>query len=96
MRKPCNFHLNTLWIARKRVGLGQKTVAQRLGHKTASTISEYETGRIVPNLRTALKLARIPTRSSGDLNYSLQGMLHARRHTSRFFRCAFVPAPGLT
>ena len=51
--------LNTLWIARKRIGLGQKSVALRLGHKTASTISEYETGRLVPNLRTALKLAAI-------------------------------------
>ena len=59
MRRPNNTHLNTLWIARKRAGLGQKTVARRLGHKTASTISEYETGRIVPNLRTALKLAAI-------------------------------------
>jgi DNA-binding XRE family transcriptional regulator len=58
MRRPSNTHLNTLWIARKRVGLGQKS-AWRLGHKTASTISEYETGHIVPNLRTALELAAI-------------------------------------
>ena len=53
-RHPCQ--LNTLWIARKRAGLGQKTVAHRLGHKTASTISEYETGRLLPGLRTGLKL----------------------------------------
>ena len=54
-----NRQLNMLWIARKRIGLGQKSVALRLGHKTASTISEYETGRLTPNLRTALKLAAI-------------------------------------
>jgi len=59
MRRPSNTHLNTLWIARQRVGLEQKSVALRLGHKTASTVSEYETGRIVPNLHTALKLAAI-------------------------------------
>ena len=58
MRAPTH-HLNTLWIARKRRGLGQKSVARRLGHKTASTISEYETGRLTPNLKTALKLAAI-------------------------------------
>ncbi len=51
--------MNKLWIARKRAGLGQKTVARRLGHKTASTISEYEAGRILPGIRTALKLAAI-------------------------------------
>ena len=59
MRKPCHYHLNTLWIARKKIGLGQKSVARLLGHRTASAISEYETGRLLPNLRTALKLAAI-------------------------------------
>jgi len=34
-------------------------VARLLGHHTTSAISEYETGRLLPNLRTALKLAVI-------------------------------------
>src|SRR2546426_11459271 len=59
MRKPRQPILNGLWIARKKLGLGQKTVARLLGHKTASPISEYETGRLLPSLRTALKLAAI-------------------------------------
>lgn len=39
--------------------LEQKQVAALLGHKTAETISRYERGLKVPNLKTALKLARI-------------------------------------
>ncbi len=76
MRVPNPCHLNTLWIARKRAGLGQKTVARRLGHKTASTISEYETGRLLPGLRTALKLAAIyhtpVTELYADLNHQVE------------------------
>jgi DNA-binding XRE family transcriptional regulator len=59
MERQPNFQLNNLWIARKQAGLGQKSVARRLGHKTASTISEYETGRLLPSLPTALKLAAV-------------------------------------
>jgi transcriptional regulator with XRE-family HTH domain len=59
MRKPCNHYLNKLWIARKKIGLGQKSVARLLGHRTVSAVSEYETGRLLPSLRTALKLAAI-------------------------------------
>jgi transcriptional regulator with XRE-family HTH domain len=39
--------------------LEQKQVATLLGHKTTETISRYERGLKVPNLKTALKLARI-------------------------------------
>jgi len=73
MRKPAHHYLNTLWIARKRSGLGQKTVARLLGHQTVSAISEYETGRILPNLRTALKLAVIYHTSLSELYAPLQG-----------------------
>ena len=50
---------NRLWIARKQAGLGQKVVAKLLGHRSRSVVSEYETGRLLPSLRTALKLAKI-------------------------------------
>ena len=50
---------NRLWIARKKAGLGQKTVARMLGHTGTSPISEYENGRVLPKLETVLKLAVI-------------------------------------
>jgi DNA-binding XRE family transcriptional regulator len=52
---PKNF--NKLWIARKKSGLGQKSVARLLGYKSISPISEYETGTVLPSLSTAFKLA---------------------------------------
>ncbi len=52
-------HLNKLWIARKKVGLGQKSVARLLGHHCSSPVSEYENNRLLPNLRTAFKLSII-------------------------------------
>ena len=72
MRTPRNQNLNRLWIARKRLGLGQKSVARLLGHKSTSPISEYETGRLLPNLRTALKLAVIYHTALPDLYITLQ------------------------
>jgi len=59
MRRPGNNQLNALWICRKKSGLGQKSVARLLGIRSRSPISEYETGRLLPNLRTALKLSAI-------------------------------------
>src|SRR5437899_397057 len=58
---------NHLWIARHNVGLGQKNVARLLGHKSTSTISEYETGRLLPSLPTALRLAVVYDRPVTDL-----------------------------
>ena len=58
MRTPAR-NLNNLWIARKRAGLSQKAVARLLGHRSTSVISEYETGRLVPNLMNAFRLAAI-------------------------------------
>jgi len=48
-------------------------VARLLGHKTISTISEYETGRLLPSLRTALKLAAIYRTPVCDLYAPLYG-----------------------
>lgn len=75
MRKPCNHYHNSLWLARKKVGLGQKNVARLLGHKTISAVSEYETGRLLPSLRTALKLAAIYRTPVCDLYAPLYGEL---------------------
>ena len=59
MQSPQANKLNRLCITRKKIGLGQKTVARLLGHRTTSVISEYETARVLPNLRMALKLSVI-------------------------------------
>lgn len=83
MRRPRYHHLNTLWISRKKVGLGQKSVARLLGHKTTSAISEYETGRILPNLRTALKLAAIYRTPVADLYASLYGEIESEIDAAR-------------
>ena len=58
---------NKLWIARKRSGYPLKWVASLLGHQSISVVSEYEHGRSVPSLRTALKLARIYETPVADL-----------------------------
>ena len=50
---------NKLWIARKHAGYLQKWVASILGQRSLSVISEYEKGRKLPSLRTALKLSFI-------------------------------------
>ncbi len=50
---------NKLWIARKRAGYLQKWVASLLGQRSVSMVSEYEKGRKLPSLRTALKLEHI-------------------------------------
>ena len=59
MRKARNNYPNRLFIARKRSGLRQKSVARRLGIKRDTQISFYETGRVAPSLETALKLSVI-------------------------------------
>ena len=59
--------MNSLWMARQEAGLRQKSVARLLGHKSASAISEYESGRLMPSLSTALKLCEIYKRDIKDL-----------------------------
>jgi transcriptional regulator with XRE-family HTH domain len=60
-------------MARKKVGLGQKSVARMLGYKSTSPISEYETGRLIPSLRTAFKLAVLYNLSLQELYAPLYG-----------------------
>ena len=50
---------NRLWIARKRARLPQKLVASLLGHRSLSTVSQYESGKNLPGLQTGLKLELI-------------------------------------
>lgn len=47
---------NNLWQYRKRWGYSQKQVAFLLGHKSTWPISDYERGKRLPTLTTALKL----------------------------------------
>ncbi len=61
---------NSLWIARKKAGLAQKAVARFLG-KSVSQISEYEHGRLLPNLKTAFKLSVIYKTPVSDLYHEL-------------------------
>ena len=68
-RHPKN--LNKLWIARQKAGLGQKTVARLLGYKSISSISEYETGTVLPSLSTAVKFALLYNTPLADLYDSL-------------------------
>ena len=68
-QRPKN--LNKLWIARKKAGLGQKSVARLLGYKSISPISEYETGTVLPSLSTAFKLALIYNTPLSELYDSL-------------------------
>ncbi|SRR6266576_283108 len=67
MRRRPNPQLNKLWISRKHIGLGQKSVARLLGHKSRSVISGYETGKLLPSLATALKLAVVYNRPITEL-----------------------------
>jgi DNA-binding XRE family transcriptional regulator len=83
MRRRRNLQLNNLWIYRKHVGLGQKSVARLLGHKSTSVISEYETGKLLPSLSTALKLAVVYNRPVADLYPGLYGQVREEVEAAR-------------
>lgn len=56
-RKPkCSGIKNQIWIYRKRMGYSQKDLARLLGNTRAAHISDYEHGKRLPNLKTALSL----------------------------------------
>src|SRR6266404_1745159 len=99
MRIPQSQNLNRLWIARKKVGLGQKSVARMLGYKSTSPISEYETGRLIPSLRTAFKLAVIYNLSLQELYAPLYGEIQqeieSRRHDSALAHRAAIKSASL-
>ena len=93
---------NRLWIARKKARLGQKVVARLLGHRSASVVSEYETGRLLPSLRTAVKLATIYNTPINELYPALcseaVGEVDARRRllpSVRTVHLPYGPAPTI-
>ena len=47
---------NHLYALRRNRSLGQKTVARLLGHGSPQMVSQYETGRTLPKLETAILL----------------------------------------
>lgn len=51
--------LNYIWKHRKRKRLGQKRIAYLLGHTCSTQFSKWESGKILPSLENALKLAYI-------------------------------------
>jgi transcriptional regulator with XRE-family HTH domain len=55
MTRSKNKIRNQLWLARKRLGLGQKQVAHLLSHKTTDQVSRYENGQRVPGLKMLLQ-----------------------------------------
>lgn len=54
-----NTTTNRLWLARQRLGLGQKQVAKLLANQTTHQLSRYENGQRLPSLKMALKLSVI-------------------------------------
>src|SRR5436305_15068855 len=56
LRKNISAATNRLWIARKRAGYPLKWVAQLLDKRSLASVSEYESGRKLPSLATALRL----------------------------------------
>jgi len=79
-------HHNYLWIARKKAGMGQKSVARLLGYRSVSPVSEYETGRLLPSLRSAFKLSvlyNMPlTELYAPLHKEVEAELEARKGRS--------------
>jgi transcriptional regulator with XRE-family HTH domain len=55
MTEVSNQPRNQLWLARKRLGLGQKQVAYLLQHKTNDQVSRYEKGERMPGLKLLLQ-----------------------------------------
>lgn len=64
---------NRLWLYRKKMGYSQQMVAQLLGHKSPARICDYEQGKIIPSLETALKLAVILGTPIRELYFNLFG-----------------------
>src|SRR6266436_1766716 len=99
MRRRPIPQLNNLWISRKHIGLGQKSVARLLGHKSTSGISEYETGKLLPSLSTALKLAvvynRPVTELYADLYRQIQEEVSVAKGKAQVSNRAHVGAPHI-
>jgi DNA-binding XRE family transcriptional regulator len=70
-KSPIEQSLDIPKACRARTEVGRAT----LGHKRTSVISEYETGRLLPSLPTALKLAVFYNRSVAERYPSLYGQV---------------------
>lgn len=79
---------NHLWLYRKRMGFSQKQVALLLGHKSTWPISDYERGKRLPTLTTALKLEiilRVPVAFLyQDLYGNLKRKIRATEESPQF------------
>ncbi|OQP67866.1 helix-turn-helix domain-containing protein [Niastella populi] len=67
MAKPRTGIANNLKWYRESYGYSLKDVAELLGHTSTSSISNWETGNVIPNLFTAFKLSRLCRTSSAHL-----------------------------
>jgi transcriptional regulator with XRE-family HTH domain len=67
--------LNCLRLYRRKNGLSQKRAAYFLGLKTAASLSHYERGDKVPNLKNALKLEIVLQTPVAFLFQELYGQL---------------------
>ena len=90
MAKP-RPHRNYLWIARKKAGMGQKSVARLLGYRSVSPVSEYETGRLLPSLPTAFKLAALYNVPVAELYAPLYQEVQAEIEDRRTQHVAKIP-----
>ncbi|WP_081163644.1 helix-turn-helix domain-containing protein, partial [Niastella populi] len=59
MAKPKRDIANNLKWYRESFGYSLKDVADMLGYTSISSISNWETGTVIPNLFTAFKLSRL-------------------------------------
>lgn len=67
MAKPTTGLANNLKWYRESHGYSPKDVAEMLGHTCTSSISNWETGNVVPSLFIAFKLSRLYRTSPTDL-----------------------------
>lgn len=92
MPRNQNQKRNQLWLARKRLGLGQKHVAYLINHKTTDQVSRYEKGWRIPGLKMLLQLEIIygvPTRFLyQDWYEELRQEIEAKASTLKVFNPA--------
>lgn len=78
---------NRLWKYRRRMGFTQTQVAAILGYLPSTSLSQYERGRRLPRLETALKLEivyRIPIAALyPELYQELKAELRSREERLR-------------
>ena len=89
---------NQLWLARKRLGLGQKQVACLLNHKTTDQVSRYEKGERMPGLKLLLQFEIIygipPRVLYRDYYEQLQAEITRRAFSLQTLASAYALAPA--